>query len=53
MAGKCIGGNYGYPRFLTLDSPTKVDPNPVPGDEDINWILKEVGNYLSPGNFRV
>jgi glycerol-3-phosphate dehydrogenase len=33
----------------TTDSPTKVEPNPIPGDDDINWILKEVCNYLSPG----
>lgn len=32
----------------TTDSPTQVDANPIPGDDDINWILKEVCNYLSP-----
>eukprot|EP00842_Homolaphlyctis_polyrhiza_P001711 jgi/Hompol1/2540/HPOL_002950-RA len=32
----------------TTDSPTTVTPNPKPSDDDINWILKEVGNYLSP-----
>ena len=32
----------------TTDSPTTVTPNPHPSDDDINWILKEVGNYLSP-----
>ncbi|KAJ3273409.1 mitochondrial glycerol-3-phosphate dehydrogenase [Terramyces sp. JEL0728] len=32
----------------TTDSPTTVEQNPVPGDADVNWILKEVGNYLSP-----
>lgn len=32
----------------TTDSPTTVDPNPVPSDTDINWILKEVASYLSP-----
>ncbi|KAJ3345678.1 mitochondrial glycerol-3-phosphate dehydrogenase, partial [Kappamyces sp. JEL0680] len=26
----------------TTDSPTSVQPNPIPGDDDINWILKEV-----------
>jgi glycerol-3-phosphate dehydrogenase len=25
-----------------------VDPNPVPSDDDVNWILKEVAGYLSP-----
>ena len=33
----------------TTDSPTAVEANPIPGDDDINWILKEVSNYLSPG----
>nr|KAJ3422537.1 mitochondrial glycerol-3-phosphate dehydrogenase [Polyrhizophydium stewartii] len=32
----------------TTDSPTQVTPNPPPGDDDINWILKEIGNYLAP-----
>ncbi|KAI8912679.1 FAD dependent oxidoreductase-domain-containing protein [Gorgonomyces haynaldii] len=32
----------------TTDSPTSVDPDPTPGDDDINWILREVSNYLSP-----
>ncbi|KAJ1340718.1 hypothetical protein BSLG_004812 [Batrachochytrium salamandrivorans] len=32
----------------TTDSPTKVTPDPIPSDDDINWILKEIGNYLSP-----
>lgn len=32
----------------TTDSPTTVDPNPIPSDNDINWILKEVAGYLSP-----
>jgi glycerol-3-phosphate dehydrogenase len=32
----------------TTDSPTSVEPNPLPGDDDVNWILREVGNYLSP-----
>ncbi|KAL5038386.1 hypothetical protein BDV3_006443 [Batrachochytrium dendrobatidis] len=32
----------------TTDSPTKVTSDPTPSDDDINWILKEIGNYLSP-----
>ncbi|KAI8896025.1 FAD dependent oxidoreductase-domain-containing protein [Globomyces pollinis-pini] len=32
----------------TTDSPTKVESNPVPSDADINWILNEILNYLSP-----
>lgn len=33
----------------TTDSPTDVTPNPMPSEKDIQWILKEVQNYLSPG----
>jgi glycerol-3-phosphate dehydrogenase len=32
----------------TTDSPTSVTANPIPQDQDINWILKQVANYLSP-----
>ncbi|KAJ3015291.1 UNVERIFIED_CONTAM: mitochondrial glycerol-3-phosphate dehydrogenase [Siphonaria sp. JEL0065] len=33
----------------TTDSPTTVEANPMPSEEDIAWILKEVENYLDPG----
>ncbi|KAM8871458.1 glycerol-3-phosphate dehydrogenase, mitochondrial isoform 1-T2 [Synchiropus picturatus] len=32
----------------TTDSPTNVTAHPIPGEEDINFILNEVRNYLSP-----
>ncbi|ORX34271.1 putative glycerol-3-phosphate dehydrogenase [Kockovaella imperatae] len=32
----------------TTDSPTPVSQNPVPAEKDIQWILDEVRNYLSP-----
>uniref|UniRef100_A0A8D0B6H2 Glycerol-3-phosphate dehydrogenase, mitochondrial n=1 Tax=Sander lucioperca TaxID=283035 RepID=A0A8D0B6H2_SANLU len=32
----------------TTDSPTSVTAHPIPGEEDINFILNEVRNYLSP-----
>ncbi|KAK5138246.1 hypothetical protein LTR08_003307 [Meristemomyces frigidus] len=32
----------------TTDAPCDIVPNPVAGEEEINWILKEVGNYLKP-----
>lgn len=32
----------------TTDSPCDIKQNPVAGEEEINWILKEVGNYLQP-----
>ncbi|XP_008939167.1 PREDICTED: glycerol-3-phosphate dehydrogenase, mitochondrial-like, partial [Merops nubicus] len=31
----------------TTDSPTDVTPHPIPTEEDINFILSEVRNYLS------
>ncbi|XP_013049111.1 glycerol-3-phosphate dehydrogenase, mitochondrial [Anser cygnoides] len=31
----------------TTDSPTDVTPHPIPTEEDINFILNEVRNYLS------
>ncbi|KAJ3126054.1 hypothetical protein HK098_007931 [Nowakowskiella sp. JEL0407] len=31
----------------TTDSPTDVTSDPIPNEEDISWILKEVSNYLS------
>ncbi|KAJ3217230.1 mitochondrial glycerol-3-phosphate dehydrogenase [Dinochytrium kinnereticum] len=32
----------------TTDSPTTVSPNPMPTEEDVSWILKEIENYLDP-----
>jgi glycerol-3-phosphate dehydrogenase len=32
----------------TTDSPTTVQQNPIPTEEEIQWILDEVRNYLSP-----
>lgn len=32
----------------TTDAPTTVSQNPVAGEEEINWILSEVQNYLQP-----
>ncbi|KAF2004941.1 DAO-domain-containing protein [Amniculicola lignicola CBS 123094] len=32
----------------TTDSPTNVTQNPVAGEEEIQWILKEVRRYLQP-----
>ncbi|XP_062302374.1 glycerol-3-phosphate dehydrogenase, mitochondrial isoform X1 [Osmerus eperlanus] len=32
----------------TTDSPTSVTAHPIPTEEDINFILTEVRNYLSP-----
>ncbi|XP_067315340.1 glycerol-3-phosphate dehydrogenase, mitochondrial isoform X2 [Pseudorasbora parva] len=32
----------------TTDTPTEVTAHPIPMEEDINFILKEVRNYLSP-----
>ncbi|KAM3857187.1 glycerol-3-phosphate dehydrogenase, mitochondrial-like [Diretmus argenteus] len=32
----------------TTDSPTDVTAHPIPTEEDINFILTEVRNYLSP-----
>ncbi|KAM6333116.1 glycerol-3-phosphate dehydrogenase, mitochondrial isoform 2-T2 [Podargus strigoides] len=31
----------------TTDSPTDVTPHPIPTEEDVNFILNEVRNYLS------
>ncbi|XP_074159515.1 glycerol-3-phosphate dehydrogenase, mitochondrial [Sminthopsis crassicaudata] len=31
----------------TTDSPTDITPHPIPSEEDINFILSEVRNYLS------
>lgn len=32
----------------TTDTPTNVTAHPIPMEEDINFILSEVRNYLSP-----
>lgn len=32
----------------TTDSPTSVTQNPIPTEAEIQWILDEVRNYLSP-----
>ncbi len=32
----------------TTDSPAAVESNPVPKEDDIQWILEEIRNYLSP-----
>lgn len=39
--------------YLLIDSPTEVTQNPLPKEEEIQWILNEVGNYLSPGMYFV
>ncbi|KAK2864989.1 hypothetical protein FQN49_004025 [Arthroderma sp. PD_2] len=32
----------------TTDSPTQITKNPIPSEEDINWILSEIRGYLAP-----
>ncbi len=32
----------------TTDAPCSITQNPVAGEEEIDWILKEVSNYLQP-----
>lgn len=32
----------------TTDAPCQISQNPIAGEEEINWILKEVQNYLQP-----
>ena len=32
----------------TTDAPTKIEQNPAAGEEEINWILREIQNYLAP-----
>ena len=32
----------------TTDSPCKITQDPVAGEEEINWILNEVQNYIQP-----
>lgn len=36
-----------------IDSPTEVTHNPLPKEEEIQWILNEVEHYLSPGKFHI
>ncbi|KAG9048637.1 mitochondrial glycerol-3-phosphate dehydrogenase [Tulasnella sp. UAMH 9824] len=38
--GKVIAG--------TTDSPSPVERDPKPGEEDVEWVLDEVRHYLSP-----
>ena len=32
----------------TTDAPTEITPNPIAGEEEIEWILSEIRTYLSP-----
>lgn len=32
----------------TTDAPCQISQNPIAGEEEINWILNEVQNYLQP-----
>jgi glycerol-3-phosphate dehydrogenase len=32
----------------TTDAPTIVTPNPIAGEDEIDWILSEIRHYLSP-----
>uniref|UniRef100_A0A665TZT2 glycerol-3-phosphate dehydrogenase n=1 Tax=Echeneis naucrates TaxID=173247 RepID=A0A665TZT2_ECHNA len=32
----------------TTDTPTNVTAHPIPGEDDINFILREIRSYLSP-----
>ncbi|KAI9658539.1 MAG: mitochondrial glycerol-3-phosphate dehydrogenase [Trizodia sp. TS-e1964] len=32
----------------TTDAPTSITPNPIAGEEEIDWILSEIRTYLSP-----
>ncbi|KAI8328917.1 FAD dependent oxidoreductase-domain-containing protein [Chlamydoabsidia padenii] len=32
----------------TTDSPTEVTQNPMPKEDEVQWILEEVSHYLSP-----
>jgi glycerol-3-phosphate dehydrogenase len=32
----------------TTDTPCDINQNPIAGEEEINWILSEVKNYLKP-----
>ncbi|KAG7253286.1 hypothetical protein CRUP_017301, partial [Coryphaenoides rupestris] len=59
-AGVHISGQHGDGRVIfflpwekmtiagTTDSPTSITAHPIPTEDDINFILNEVRNYLSP-----
>lgn len=32
----------------TTDAPTSITPNPIPGEDEIDWILSEIRRYLAP-----
>ena len=32
----------------TTDAPTAISQNPIAGEQEISWILKEIQNYLAP-----
>jgi len=32
----------------TTDAPTEISHNPIAGEEEIDWILKEIRGYLAP-----
>ncbi|PLB34571.1 glycerol-3-phosphate dehydrogenase GUT2 [Aspergillus candidus] len=32
----------------TTDQPTEISTQPLPSEQDINWILSEIRNYLAP-----
>jgi hypothetical protein len=36
--------------YFLQDSPTEVTQNPMPKEDEVNWILDEVSHYLSSGN---
>lgn len=36
-------------RYILSDSPTEVTQNPLPKEEEVQWILDEVSHYLSKG----
>lgn len=32
----------------TTDAPTNITPQPIPGEDEIEWILNEIRGYLAP-----
>jgi glycerol-3-phosphate dehydrogenase len=32
----------------TTDAPTEISPQPIPGEDEIGWILNEIKGYLAP-----
>ncbi|KAI9875194.1 MAG: mitochondrial glycerol-3-phosphate dehydrogenase, partial [Watsoniomyces obsoletus] len=32
----------------TTDAPCNITPNPIAGEDEIGWILKEISEYLAP-----